>query len=34
MLDRMDITSVSVGSDVGKVTITATEFNKLQEALL
>lgn len=34
MLDRMDITSVSVGSDVGKITITATEFNKLQEALL
>lgn len=34
MLDRMDITSVNVGSDVGKVTITAAEFNKLQEALL
>lgn len=34
MLDRMDITSVSVGSNVGKVTITAIEFNKLQEALL
>ena len=34
MLEREDITSVDVGPDVGKITITATEFNRVQEALL
>lgn len=34
MLEREDITSVDVGPDVGKITITATEFNRIQEVLL
>ena len=34
MLEREDIVSVDVGPDVGKITITATEFNRVQEALL